>query len=253
MSSVPCQTDTGTVMSLTEKPQGRSIVRSSSCQPDDALLAGTPERRRDELGQVTGQRGAVDRGSQGAQRVGDIGGGGREDVRREVLEQSGQRLRARPIAAVNSATFSSPMPARRSPSYSACGTRPDAADRGEAAVGEHRGAGQGPGTAAGPADADELAEPEVVEDHRDVGGVVGDRGGGGAVGAPGGAAVPGAGAGDHPQPALGGGVLQHRRRVRRPAGVPWWKTRGKPSSGPETRTSRSRPSGAGTCSVMPSR
>ena len=48
----------------------------------------------------------------------------------------------------------------------------------------------------------------------------------GAVGPPGRAAVPGPRVGDHAQPALGGGRSQHPGRARRPAGVPWWKTRG---------------------------
>ena len=43
MSSVPCQTATGTAMSFTEKPHGRSIVRSSSCHP---AMPCSPARRK---------------------------------------------------------------------------------------------------------------------------------------------------------------------------------------------------------------
>ena len=209
--------------------------------------AGAPERRRDPLGHVTGQRRAVDRRGEGARAS-------RRRRRRSPRRVAARESSSTPsaprepsIAAVNSATFSSPIPARDVAVVLLRRDEADAADRGEAASGQQRGAGQRPGAAAGPAERDELVEAEVVEDRRHVGGVVGDRGGGRAVRARGGRAVPGAGVGDRaaararrpPRSSIA-------RRARHPGGVPWWDTRGKPSSGPETSTSRKRPSGVGT-------
>ena len=203
MSSVPCQTATGTVMSPTAKPHGRSIVRSSSRQP---TMPWAPARRNvaaRQLGELAGQRGPVDRRSQRAQGVGDVVGGGREE-RRRVAPRAARVSASRPVhrggelrdVLLAHAGAEVAVVLRRA------ATRPTPRDRGEAAAGQQRGAGQRPRAAAGPAERDELVEPEVVEDRGRRRRRRRRRCGGGAVRRAGSSApYPGREYGDQPQPA----------------------------------------------------
>ncbi len=124
MSAVPCHTATGTVMSRTEKPHGRMWVRSSSRQPAMPCASACRNPAAVGLGELPGQRGPVHRRDQAAEGVRDLGGGDRRQRRCECSSSSAVRGSGPAKAAVYSATFSSPIPARMSPSYSVGGASP---------------------------------------------------------------------------------------------------------------------------------
>ena len=168
----PCQTDTGTVISSSAKPHGRVNARSSSCQPQVPLE--TPSQRGClVLGELAGQRGAVDVGDETPSISATVSA-----VTAASSPANGSRNRLSASAPSSGRTellvVLLPIPASQSRPPRRQGATPARVAH-VRPVGKQRGAGERVRAAAGPADHVKPLEAERAGELDDVFRGVGDR------------------------------------------------------------------------------